>query len=939
MHNLLDLMPALPPSQGAGPSRSRLSLGSRTTRHRANEQTQLFSSEPARKPEPATTPSSKSKGKGRQSDVETIPTEVEEIVKPKLGRPFKVRNDEMLPPPIPEKVKGKGKGRRATIGVELEEEVEVEEKDEDLEPPLKKKRGRPPRLSLPNLPVHPEGDTTLSSPAVHDSPEPQPTPIAVPALPSLAHLPFPPPPAQPRKRPRGSRKLYYTDYAQLPTTVPKHYGDLNAILDSYIHLEDTGPSPDIKTLELKAATEAYYRNRVNYLQHQGRLLRLLDEDETAPSTAKINTKAPTSLPRKTDYQDSLLAHMVQVRNAMLNEARLKPIVCKKIARMIQAHWDHIEGKDDRERLAEEKKRKLQMKELIKSLRRRWALAVKVVRAKLVQLQKEEQDRLGKEHLQNMLQRSTGLLDAHRDEFAGREGSNDVENDDDESSSGTDEVSSAEDSEDDDSDEDEDEDEDDEDATGANVGDDISHDKDPNATADMASPSEAERADANGVEALDDSQDHSEDESEDEGINTEALLADDEGEATGTLLEANDTDAIESTAQANEAQPDGEVPINVNDVTAPTDSSRTAEPVPQVDSEPSIIGPDVILSNPCEVFPNSHAISAPETNSISNEPLSQVNDHSHETPLDQPEEPVLAMRPRSKRQRAKRSFNPSATPEIDPDAADIEFKAEQTSDIDEKDREMDVEMEDDEDEEAANSEDDGLLADADLPIEELLRRYGVPVPAVNGSALVEAPELPGPIGSSEIIEPSLQVESTESVEDVERPGQSVAHEQLGEVGHHEVELDDEKPVDQSLIDSAIPGPTSPALLIEGKRQRRVRSVWTPEENPPPPPRKPKVQIVKTKSEGEAVIEPPVLEEDEESDPQFTSSEEESSDDEADEEAMEVDQEDKEPIDPNRLRAPFLLRGSLRPYQHAGLEWLASLYTNNMNGILADEMGLG
>jgi helicase SWR1 len=36
---------------------------------------------------------------------------------------------------------------------------------------------------------------------------------------------------------------------------------------------------------------------------------------------------------------------------------------------------------------------------------------------------------------------------------------------------------------------------------------------------------------------------------------------------------------------------------------------------------------------------------------------------------------------------------------------------------------------------------------------------------------------------------------------------------------------------------------------------------------------------------------------------------------------------------------LLRGTLRPYQHAGLEWLASLYANNMNGILADEMGLG
>lgn len=42
---------------------------------------------------------------------------------------------------------------------------------------------------------------------------------------------------------------------------------------------------------------------------------------------------------------------------------------------------------------------------------------------------------------------------------------------------------------------------------------------------------------------------------------------------------------------------------------------------------------------------------------------------------------------------------------------------------------------------------------------------------------------------------------------------------------------------------------------------------------------------------------------------------------------------------KVRPPILLRGTLRPYQQSGLEWLASLHTNNLNGILADEMGLG
>lgn len=42
---------------------------------------------------------------------------------------------------------------------------------------------------------------------------------------------------------------------------------------------------------------------------------------------------------------------------------------------------------------------------------------------------------------------------------------------------------------------------------------------------------------------------------------------------------------------------------------------------------------------------------------------------------------------------------------------------------------------------------------------------------------------------------------------------------------------------------------------------------------------------------------------------------------------------------KVTPPLLLRGSLRPYQQSGLEWLASLHVNNLNGILADEMGLG
>lgn len=42
---------------------------------------------------------------------------------------------------------------------------------------------------------------------------------------------------------------------------------------------------------------------------------------------------------------------------------------------------------------------------------------------------------------------------------------------------------------------------------------------------------------------------------------------------------------------------------------------------------------------------------------------------------------------------------------------------------------------------------------------------------------------------------------------------------------------------------------------------------------------------------------------------------------------------------RTKYPFLLKHSLREYQHIGLDWLVTMYEKRLNGILADEMGLG
>ena len=43
--------------------------------------------------------------------------------------------------------------------------------------------------------------------------------------------------------------------------------------------------------------------------------------------------------------------------------------------------------------------------------------------------------------------------------------------------------------------------------------------------------------------------------------------------------------------------------------------------------------------------------------------------------------------------------------------------------------------------------------------------------------------------------------------------------------------------------------------------------------------------------------------------------------------------------DNLPQPTILQGKLKGYQLKGMNWLASLYNQGINGILADEMGLG
>ncbi|ORX35665.1 SNF2 family N-terminal domain-domain-containing protein [Kockovaella imperatae] len=905
-YDLLSLLPLDPTTQVAGPSkRPRSSLPARQTRRQAHEQSELLAhvvSTPVNGAEKASsrgkekargTPDVKGKGKAKAVVEEQEPIPVEPDAKviavthtgKRKGRASILVDSDIEASPVP----FKGKKTRASL---LSEQILAE------------------RLKEESVPPSTSQDT--SAPATPRPPSEPPEPPRPPTpLPSLAHIPFPPAPLRPKERIFGPREPWYTMPIHKPPP-PKFGGDIAPIMDSYIHIEDTN-TPPLKVLEQQAARDGYLVNRVNWLQHQGRLGRLLEE-----SGHTLKTRPPALPPRKTDFRDSLMAHMVQVRNAMLNEAKQKPVVAKRIARMIQAYWEHIEGREERERAAEERERKKKMKDLIRAMRKRWNLAVKIIRARIQAAQKLEQDRLGKEHLQNMLQRSTGLLEAQRDDIAGdrevEDGEEDQGSADEDSDAETEEVSAA---------EDEDEDEDEASDDGSDVPEEAA-----DSDAEVEEEAEDEEDDKDAIQtdsdtpvpglrdllADDEALDGMEIEQEDVPVPPERIEDVDTAQAETSLaidtplLDLDATDVrpgqVETltTAQIQLPQPDVMYsPLDGRSHLQPrsslsaslrtpdsesgaqangTSRNETIAELPQDPVEPTIsasITPDAESRSTNGTADHQIAIPIPAVSTEiafalqppSNPPESDViqtvSTSVNEEILTTEDEPVLA---RPRRQRKALSHADLFKTE-DPDANDTEFVA-VDSDVDHRDAEMDVEMEEAEDEdEGEDDEDAGLMADADLPIEELLRRYGYPVEALG----------------------------TEQSPAIQETGQIIT--------------------DKSLLDENLSG-ESPKLIVEGKRQRRVRSVWTPEETPQHmPSKRPKIEEVEDQSDYE--MTPSVSE--------------------SEEEEAESDEEEAKNEDVNRLQAPFLLRGTLRPYQHAGLEWLASLYQNNMNGILADEMGLG
>ena len=245
--------------------------------------------------------------------------------------------------------------------------------------------------------------------------------------------------------------------------------------------------------------------------------------------------------------------------------------------------------------------------------------------------------------------------------------------------------------------------------------------------------------------------------------------------------------------------------------------------------------------------------------------------------------------------------------------DDEFAVEEGKKREMEDEEMEAEMEGEEPSDSDEAEMDGLAADADLPIEELLRRSGY-----------------------------LQDESMEDDDSALRPESNAIVEHIVN-GHHEDTAFSIEDGDEEFLAPSEDPENSVDLALEAEMEAEESNASSDSEM-----NGLNGDVDKPLAELLGDYDPSTYVEDYDDGSQQEQMEGESTKNESDEVTSKSGDEEED-LDSSRsvttsetsedhlkVRLPFLLRGTLRPYQRTGLEWLAGLYEDGHNGILADEM---
>lgn len=390
---------------------------------------------------------------------------------------------------------------------------------------------------------------------------------------------------------------------------------------------------------------------------------------------------------------ALLAAVPPHYSLFRSEARARRSNARKVARMVQSYWSAKSGSGDRERKALERHLKQLAKWTIREVNKQWKLAVSVVRAQKTKQEKALREAAGREQLSRILEQSTRYLGERQVELQrGRAGGRE---DDDDGASASEAESDAEDTEsdvyslpDDGSDRGGGDggDDDDEDDGERSI---VSEDEDGNGDGDDDGDGDgAIAANATIVELNGDGDEEDRDGDSSPDTNHLSSLMDVSGRARKTNGHANGNGGCGKAHGRDEDDSDAD---------SDDDSARHGALTRMLVDE----GGAAKATNGV----NGHAKAA----STSTTPA--VNGHRHQKRDDID---------------ADTSAAPSSPPSPSPSSSSASSSFASASDRSAEDARLEAALRDeygDEDEDDSD-EDAGLLADAELHIDELKRRYGL-----------------------------------------------------------------------------------------------------------------------------------------------------------------------------------------------------------------------
>lgn len=149
---------------------------------------------------------------------------------------------------------------------------------------------------------------------------------------------------------------------------PKQFNSLDDYLNSFIQLEDHEDSTLVKA-ESKALHEASIRDRISTARARG----WLASDSVSPTAPRKQPEPPVTPAR----HDTMLKHILNFSSLMAQERRSNISRAKKIAQMIAQHFKKLEGTDEKEIKAEERRIRRLAKQTAQEVRKKWKLAERV----------------------------------------------------------------------------------------------------------------------------------------------------------------------------------------------------------------------------------------------------------------------------------------------------------------------------------------------------------------------------------------------------------------------------------------------------------------------------------------------------------------------------------------------------------------------------------